>query len=211
MKWHLNWPAVVAVVGLLLGAAGAQERRLPELDLAGQDMRPAVVLARVCAKEAWPFPDGRGYADCPAIAAVLLKIGHGDVVRGARLHSVRVFQPERLRQRPWIAFLQGDTPDVAPRGWPENMNWNVQRGRWRGLLALAHSVLEGPAELPCEPDTWGGVVDRERARRLRYMRIECGPTVNDFYRNPTNWRSGSHRAASVPRGNVPANLAMGAR
>ena len=159
------------------GRASAQDR---------QDNAPAIVLARVCAKEA----GFGGFADCPPIAAVLLKVGRGDVVRGARLHSRRVFDPVALRHRPWIAYLRGD--GAQPTGWPANVSWRNQRPRWLRLVALARGVLDGPGEAPCAPDTWGGPMDRERARRIGYVRINCGPTVNDFYRNPP-------RRALLPR------------
>ena len=159
-----------------------------------QDDAPATVLARVCAKEA----GFTGYADCGPIAAVLLRVGRGDVVRGARLHSRRVFDPIALGRRPWIAYLRAD--GAEPRDWPQHLSWRAHRPAWLRLMGLARSLVStGDARpgVPCEPDTWGGAMDRERARRLRLVRIDCGPTVNDFYVRP-------------PR-SVPARLAAGAR
>ena len=206
MRPRVSWPLTTTTVLLLLAGAGAQERRTPDLDLRGQDSSPVAVLARVCGKEAWPSRDGRGFADCPAIGETLRRVGRGDVVRGARLHSVKVFQPERLKQRPWIAFLRADRPDEQPRGWPANMSWTAQRPLWRALVALSRSTLEGPGEPPCEPDTWGGPMDRERARRLRYIRVDCGPTLNDFYKNPPRWAVTRSLPAVL---SIPARLAAG--
>lgn len=167
--------------------ASAQDRPVPAalaaggFDFTGQDMAPAVVLARVTWKEA----GDDGFADLPAIAAVLLAIGHGDVVRGARLHSRRVFQPAQLGRRPWIAFLRGDLSE--PRCWPHNLSWRSHRSNWQAMIGLARAVLsdgEERPELPCAPQTWGGECDRERARRLGLIRVDCGNTRNDFYVYP---------------------------
>lgn len=167
---------ILALLGaIVVAVVFAQECRV-RAD--SQDNRPAVVLARVAVKEA----GFDGYSDLPPIAAVLLRVGRGDVVRGARLHSRRVFDPGALRQRTWIAFLRGDGQE--PMRWPSNVAWRNHAPRWQRLVLLARSVLADPSLLPCAPDTWGGPMDRERARRIGYVRIDCGPTRNDFYVNP---------------------------
>lgn len=162
--------------------AAAQDRH-PVADTVGQDLSPAVVLARVCTKEA----SFDGYADCPPIAAVLLRVGHGDVVRGARLYSRKVFDPSRLGRRPWIAYLRGD--DTEPRDWPTNMNWANHRPHWHAMVELARNVLgergERP-EMPCEDiQHWGDRLhDAERARARGWIEVLCGPTRNSFWRVP---------------------------
>lgn len=156
-----------------------------ELARAGQDMSPHVVLARVCAKEAM----FRSPADCAPIAHVLLRVGRGDVVRGARQYSPRTFMPEHLGRRPWIAFLRGD--GAQPRDWPRNLRWENHREGWLELVAEAERILSDPLKIPCEPHHWGAPSgsDHERAVAQGWERIACGqPTRNAFWRIPRRKR-----------------------
>lgn len=62
----------------------------------------------------------------------------------------------------------------------------VRRGvpRFAALIALADAVVRGEVvhTCPIAPTAWGGRIDRRRARRLGYFRLECGPNIaNDFY------------------------------
>lgn len=63
----------------------------------------------------------------------------------------------------------------------------VRRGspRWSALLAVADAVVAGTITHRCaEPGVahWGGRMDRARARRQGFIRVDCGDTRNDFYR-----------------------------
>ena len=138
----LNTIKWLALLPLVPPISGAKAQQRPATDFTGQDMTPALVLARVCVKEA----SFTGFADCPPIASVLLRVGRGDVVRGAKLYSPRVFDPARLGRRPWIAQLRAD--GSQPEGWPENISWRNHRPSWERMVSLARAVLEGPGEAP---------------------------------------------------------------
>lgn len=183
----------------LAPSAAAQDAPRPALDLRGQDLTPAVVLARVCAKEA----GFTGYADCPAIAVVLLRVGRGNVVRGAQAYSRKVFDPSRLGRRPWLAYLHGD--GAEPRDWPSNISWRFHGPHWRAMVELAQNVLDGPGEAPCAPDHWGDRLhDAERARARGWLEVDCGPTVNMFWHVPRR-----ERTTRAPTGSVSAASARG--
>lgn len=245
---QLAWQLSVLVVAVLLAItaaatcvdgeslappASAQDATPPtEIDLRGQDMTPAVVLARVCWKEA-PLPtSNENQPDCLFIGQTLLRVGGGNVVSGALRNSVRAFVPARLDNRPWIAFLnkQGDEPAM----WPANMSWNVYRERWLALVEQARAILRDvspddpicigkyttkeprrvfasrcldPSEVDenivCSPAMqWGGLMDHHRAHAFGWLTLECGP---------------SHPFGRAARGNiayarpssVPARAAMG--
>jgi hypothetical protein len=189
--------ATCALAGDSAWMAAAAQGRQPVADTDGQDMSPAVVLARVCTKEA----SFTGYADCPPIAAVLLRVGRGDVVRGARLYSRKVFDPTRLGRRPWIAFLRADA--TVPRNWPANISWRYHGPHWRAMVQLAQNVLgqsgERP-EPPCAPDHWGDRLhDAERARARGWIELDCGPTLNSYWQVPPRRAPPSRTTATTVR------------
>jgi len=198
----LNTIKWLALLPLVPPISGAKAQQRPATDFTGQDMTPAVVLARVCVKEA----SFTGFADCPPIASVLLRVGRGDVVRGAKLYSPRVFDPARLGRRPWIAQLRAD--GSQPEGWPENISWRNHRPSWERMVSLARAVLEGPGEAPCAPDHWGGPMDHHRAVRNGWVQLDCGPTVNEFWQVPRRSPRIS-RVSPTPRGVIPARIAAG--
>jgi hypothetical protein len=72
---------------------------------------PALILARVCVKEAG-FDSHR---DCVGIWTVLDRVGSGDVVRGARAYSHRVFEPSQLGRITAEAVAGVDGVDELPR------------------------------------------------------------------------------------------------
>jgi hypothetical protein len=202
IKWL--YPLFLAVL-MVLPISGTRAQQRPATDFTGQDMSPAVVLARVCVKEA----SFRGFADCPPIGSVLSRVGRGDVVRGAKRYSPRTFDPVRLGNRPWIAWLRAN--GTKPEGWPEHLSWPNHRSSWERMVALAQSVIEGSGEAPCTPDHWGGPMDHFRAVRNGWIQLDCGPTVNEFWQVPHRSRV-THRIRRVPlsiTGVVPARLAAG--
>ena len=190
---------------MVLPISGTMAQQRPATDFTGQDMSPAVVLARVCVKEA----SFGGFADCPPIGSVLLRVGRGDVVRGARLYSPRAFDPSRLGRRPWIAWLRAN--GSKPESWPEHLSWPNHRSSWERMIALAQSVIDGPGEAPCTPDHWGGPMDHFRAVRNGWIQLDCGPTVNEFWKVPRRARVArvTRRVPSLPGSAVPARLAVG--
>jgi hypothetical protein len=155
----------------------AEARALLAAGAPGQDLDPAVVLARVCVKEAgFDSPD-----DCAGIRVVLERVGRGDVVAGARLYTPRTFLPARLGARAWIAFLRGD--GERPQGWPQGMEWERYRARWLGLVEHSRRVLGGP--LWCDAEHWGDALgDRARAIRNGWIPVACGDSRNLFWRRP---------------------------
>jgi hypothetical protein len=207
--------ATCAVVGdSAWMAAAAQDRTVParlavggraQIDTTGQDMRPAVVAARVCAKEAGltgkTEPDGeRRYDDCKGIVQTLYRLGHNNVVRGAMAHSVRVFVPERLGINRWVVWLNAAGDE--PRDWSPRIPWAsdsrpelARRNHWLALLEFTRAVLRDgaprcrdPEGRPTVPSTWGmrSGGDWERAIAGRWTPIDCGSpgseTLNAFWR-----------------------------
>lgn len=201
---------VYALVLFIATSAMAQCGNVQEADAQvrpGQDMRPEVVLARVCVKEA----SFDGFADCAPIASVLTRVGRGNVVLGARRYSPKTFDHTRLGRRPWIAYLneRGDEPMF----WPANMNWSNHRANWLRMVELARSILVPPgpsSSAPCDPDHWGDKVrDHERAVHMRWLQIDCGRTRNEYWVVPR--RRPRATVASVQQSGAPvlASLARG--
>lgn len=151
-----------------------EARELLSRGAPGQDLDPAVVLARVCVKEAgFDSPQ-----DCSAIRVVLQRVGRGDVVRGARLYTPATFLPHRLGERPWIAFLRGD--GERPSMWPGSMDWARYAPRWLALVEHARLVLASP--LWCGADHWGDrAQDYRRALAYGWVPADCGTTRNLFW------------------------------
>lgn len=167
---------------------------------AGQDMSPAVVLARVCVKEAG-F-EAFATNDCAGIWTVLDRVGRGDVVNGAKQYSPRAFLPERLGGKPWIAYLRGD--GAEPEGWPANLRWERYRGDWMELLRHAAELVAHGSEV-CPAHHWGDRRgDHERAVSYGWRELDCGETANMFWVNP-------RRLLIEGRLTMPAALASGSR
>lgn len=184
----IHHTAVILALALCATSARAQERITQQL-----------ALARICASEAglprrvddgWLIP-----ADCAAIHAVLEAGAERtglSYISYARSYSTRVFDANRSDARAWIAHLspRGD----MPQGWPQGTvitssgevrapQWSHYRPAWLALYEHAGLVLAGEITHECEGEIsdWGGAMDRERARRLGMVRVECGDTRNDFY------------------------------
>lgn len=167
---------------------------------------PALLLARICVSEAgWECFDTR---DGVAIHEVLLRgaerlgISYSSF---ARTYSPRAtgFEPSPLR--PWVGGLRED--GAAPSAWPRVITrrradgtssvephppWAIYRPRWLAVLARAREVVGYTLDdvdewSPCDGSVhdWGGAMDRERARRIGLIEVECGETSNDFYARPS--------------------------
>lgn len=76
-------------------------------------------------------------------------------------------------------YLHLERAAARPRDWPGP--WAAER--WGALLAVADAVVRGELVHRCSvpPAHWGGRVDRRRARAMRFVRVDCGQTANDFY------------------------------
>jgi hypothetical protein len=114
---------------------------------------------------------------------VLARVGRGDIVRGVRQYSPKTFNPERLGNRPWIAYLRTD--GEQPRLWPRTMNWRAYQARWIALVAQAEEWIAQNYAPPCDPDHWGDHHhDHERAVAAGWTLVDCGPTQNEFWQVP---------------------------
>jgi len=154
-----------------------EARELLQRGAPGQDLDPAVVLARVCVKEAGFYSP----QDCSMIRVVLERVGRGDVVRGARVYTPSTFLPHRLGARPWIAYLTGSGDQ--PREWPRTMDWERYQQDWLALVTHCKTVLGSPRY--CDAEHWGDHgQDRQRALRYGWIQVDCGDTRNIPWRRP---------------------------
>lgn len=83
---------------------------------------------------------------------------------------------DRLR---WVYRLDYGTQ--APSGWPNGLPWLTYYPRWQKALQMAARVLRNGIQDPCRnrATDFGGIMDRPPER---LERIDCGRTVNVFYR-----------------------------
>lgn len=143
-------------------------------------------IARICVGEAgWDVSSG----DCAAIAALLVRRAErlGLLPRAmARRYSRSYFGDPRRLRRPWIAGLtlaRAEPGSSAPRGWPQRLAWTRYRPRWTAVVEHAREALSGRVGDPC-----GGAADHWAARSLDrtgvLQRVDCGPTLNAFWRVP---------------------------
>lgn len=156
---HLAWALAAVLTGYVLaGTAHAHDRGLD--------------LARAAVHEAGL----EAHADeVAAIHAVAVARCHGSV----RCQMPRFFSGRTTR--PWSLWLRRD--GSRPWGWPSAAAWPRFAARWLAILAAADRVVAGEIAHRCEaePEAWGGAVDRERARRMRLVEVDCGETRNAFY------------------------------
>lgn len=142
----------------------------------------ALVLARVCVHEAgWT-----SIADCAAIHEVLrngAERTHMSFASYAHAYSGRALAGRTTR--PWVIELHAS--GAAPHGITSGQ-WHARRADWLALLEHARSIVAGDEASGCaEPvHDWGSPThDRERARRLGLVPVDCGDTRNDFYARPS--------------------------
>lgn len=189
---------LAALVSLSTCASPASAQR--------QRISPELALARICVSEAgWDcFETGDGYA----IHEVILRGStRHDIsyTSYARAYSGRaVGSKPYIGQRTWIPFLveNGD----EPRNWRTPLYrtqggavrvlgpppWSQYRARWlavlehaRRVVRLSLSDIQDWGRCGQEVHDWGGSMDRDRARRLGLIEVECGETQNYFYRRPS--------------------------
>lgn len=166
------WVAVGigAVVVGLLAPTGVEANRPAE----------QLGLARICVSEAgWV----RG-PDCPAILAVLRSRAERmdiSLYQAMRAYSGRTFSKARTDARRWIADLQWHAG--RPDGWPSNVPWETYRPKWEAALDRAGGLLSNDEVAPCDPHHWGDKHgDRLRALRAGWSQVDCGDSVNLFWR-----------------------------
>lgn len=144
---------------------------------------PALALARVCVSEAgWQSVQS---GDCAAIAHVLRRRSSvGRVTRGIVCQYSPRSCNKRRRVRRWIAHLR---PDMRrPDYWPRGSSWARRRPAWRETLAHAARLVRGERLDRCRrpPDHWGARWFTVNARRYGWERVQCGPTLNAYWRIP---------------------------
>lgn len=200
IRWCLMSSVLLAGLGPVEPAVANPEER-------GEERRvnplTQLALARICVSEA-------GFQvetpDCAAIHRVLVeRRGRGSLLRIMRLYSDSTFDREREDRRRWIAWLHPS--GKKPRGWPEETtkgtphpSWKGYRSQWLAVYEHAGAILRGEVEPPCEraPHHWGmrGGIDLENAREGGWNEVDCGDTMNAFWRVP---RRAKTAAATQPR------------
>ena len=164
---------------------------------------PAHAIAAVCASEiglrpdryrqearqSHTTPEDRYTNECAAIGWALRTRARNlrrPLLAHIHAFSRRVFDPDRISRR-WIAFL---TPDAAqPLHWNTRARWSRHAPAWALLLQTARNVLAGTTPNPCDgpAEGWGGVIDRDRIRRMvgiGWRVVSCGWTRNRFLAPP---------------------------
>ena len=180
---YLDELALGVVLALGLGVAAS---RGCVVGVHAQAHRPgdALLLARLCVSEAgwdcWQTGDGAAIYDVLRTRSAARRQTWRTAARSYAPHVGGRLAPRTARGR-WVAQLRED--GEQPAGWPARASWSAYRERWLGVLAEARRVVAEGVVSPCSErvEHWGGVVDRERARRLGMRRVDCGPTRNDFY------------------------------
>lgn len=183
----LAWASMSTV--LVLSPPVAVAERLPDPQPPGavERLSRELALARLCVNESGL----RAYlwGDCAAIHAVVEWRQHhvpayrGDTyVEALHRYSGRATVDRRGRNRPWIAQLQPF--GARPSAYCARCRW---RGRgelwWSRTFQHAREVLRGDVRAPCRPHSWARS-DVRPPRRWRPVRVDCGRTLNTFWRIP---------------------------
>lgn len=151
----------------------------------GQSPDDVLELSRVVVSESgFDSPDDHR-AILEVLRAVGRQMGGASVAEAARRYSRRatgVLPPLNLRQA-WIAELdlEGREPSFWP---PQGPPWAAYRGRWLALVERSRRLLRERGGPSCGAHHWGDARDAERARRYRWIEVDCGATKNYFFRVP---------------------------
>jgi hypothetical protein len=172
-------------------------------------LSPHLVLARLCVSEAgWDcFERGDGYAIHEVLLRGARRQGVGYTFF-ARAYAQRLFgaRPHDSARLSWVSQL--DERGSTPPSWPRviashngahvvpHPSWATFRSRWLAVLERAREVVTWSLDDIDEwgvcdgaVHDWGGWMDRDRARRLGLIKVECGVdeagTRNDFYARPS--------------------------
>jgi len=99
-------------------------------------------------------------------------------------YATGVRHPRRSRHV-WVRGL--NLALEKPAGWPDSRaNWLRYRKMWANLLWRSQKFIEGTMAHECEEvvNHWGGSMDRYRAVRARWVLVNCGNTLNEYWRYP---------------------------
>jgi len=142
-------------------------------------------LSRVAVSESGFDSEDDHRAILEVLRDVGRRMGRASVAEAARRYSRRatgVLPPLNLRQA-WIAEL--DLEGREPSFWPPNgPPWAAYRGRWLALVERSRRLLRAKGGPVCGAHHWGDERDAERARRYRWIEVDCGKTQNRFFRVP---------------------------
>lgn len=206
---HFNTILALLVVFLALAPASAQRRSRmsPALALATVTWSESGLVTEETAEDGTVVLVGD--EDMRGIHGVFLRGAARtglEYMTYARNYARGVLGRRRAIHRRWLWGLNEagtrpeEWPSVVPRTradgfieMAEHAPWSAFQARWMTTLARAREVAALDLTTweswgPCSaiPDDWGGAMDRERARRLRLIELECAGTDNDFYLRPSS-------------------------
>lgn len=134
------------------------------------------------------------YADLMGIAKVLRGVVRRtkcrDLVCAGRIYSPRA--TGRLRALTIRDAISRQLRSTCER--PKDYVGKFDTDACLRTAEVAKNVVEGKADLACDPDHWGGAVDFPRAIRGTLIPVDCGPSRNMFFRYPTARERGSIRS-----------------
>lgn len=157
---------------------------LIHVSCSAQSVRLQTLFARHCVNETgFLITD-----DSPAMAEALRTRAGGEITTSIIiLYSRRtVIRRHEIRDsRRYISFL--NRFGTRPRYWrrDSNVHWSQRRDSWMRIYERAGMILRGEIRSRCEapPEHWS--VGRRLARRAKrngYYRVDCGDTLQDFWR-----------------------------
>lgn len=170
-----------------------EARRLAIILTRNGELSDDLMLARMCYGEASARVDVN---DCAAILAVVDKKRRSR----SRAEMIATYGPRRVYPHPddvrqrWISELQANGkrppswPGITDRAFPAWRSWGCPR--WVRVLEHAKGLIRRhPRSIgngPCSeaPDHWGGEMDDHRAIRAGFIPVNCGNTLNNFWRVP---------------------------
>lgn len=198
---YTDWAYAVCALALGFYSCSAAAQSCEPVPPATPD---TVLLARLCVHEAgWGRRTRAGWepaaADCAGIHAVIERVRNAisrrhracvPYSRAMRAYSSSLFDVERSDPKCYAPFL--DASGLEPACWGGTVPWERRRDSWAALLSAAERIYRGELSHSCEapPHHWGcgdaaiaqGCQDHARALRLGMDRVDCGPTLNRFYR-----------------------------
>jgi hypothetical protein len=148
-----------------------------------------LMLARICVHElTWNVDN-----DCEPIWQVLHSAGgRRGPLAGLRRYSPRFWAG--ISRRPWARALEPahadrGAPDAWPEAWPA---YGAYRAQWRHAYEQAGAIVRGEIATRCteRPDHWGSLDHRtqdyrnaqQRIARGVWVQVDCGPTIQGYYR-----------------------------
>lgn len=152
-----------------------------------QNARDVLQLSRIAVSESGFDSEDDHRAILEVLRDVARRMGGVPVSMAAERYSSRVtgaMPPLNLRQA-WIAEL--DLEGSEPSFWPPNgPPWAAYRAKWLAVVSRSRRLLVERGGPGCGAHHWGDAKDAERARRYRWIEVNCGETKNYFFRVPSD-------------------------